>query len=237
MQRNKSLRKIIHVVHLFTWNVLLRGLCFTKKVWLPLSLAAIFVYADASKLKQFANYPSKKNTNVLFVGNSLTYTNDLPQLVKQEAKRRNVFVTTDQLAFPDYALEDHWNDGKLQKKIETGDYAFVIVQQGPSSQQDGFTMLSNYGKKIVDLCHKHQVKPVFFMVWPARENYRMFDGVIKNYTHVAQQTGAILCPVGKIWKAHIDSTGDYSWYGPDGFHPSPEGSKKAASVIAETLFK
>jgi lysophospholipase L1-like esterase len=63
----------------------------------------------------------------------------------------------------------------------------------------------------------------------------MFDGVINNYTEAAHKTGSLLCPVGKIWKEHFEKTSDYSYYGPDNFHPSVAGSKAAAAVIFETL--
>ena len=35
------------------------------------------------------------------------------------------------------AIMDHWNDGEVQKEIIRNQYDFVIVQQGPSSQQNG----------------------------------------------------------------------------------------------------
>jgi lysophospholipase L1-like esterase len=46
-----------------------------------------------------------------------------------------------------------------------------------------------------------------------------------------------LCPVGAVWKKHFDETKDYSYYGPDLFHPSQKGSEIAAKVIVDALFK
>lgn len=149
---------------------------------------------------------------------------------------KGTIVKHDQLAKPNYALEDHWLEGQLQKKIKKEKYDYVIVQQGPSSQAEGRDMLLNYGKKIADLCSRNNTKLVFFMVWPARSNYHMFDGVIANYTAAAKQTNSILCPVGERWREYMDRTKDFSFYGVDGFHPSPAGSRNAAEIIAETLF-
>ncbi len=174
---------------------------------------------------------------ILFVGNSLTYTNDLPNLVVQLASQEGIKITTKTLAYPNYALEDHWNDGELQQLITKGSFDFVVVQQGPSSQADGREMLFDYGERISALCEVRGAKLVFFMVWPAKVNYHTFDGVIKNYTDAAERSGSLLCPVGSVWKGHFDSTNDFSYYGPDQFHPSLEGSKVAAQVIYETLFK
>ncbi|HEY3403733.1 MAG TPA: SGNH/GDSL hydrolase family protein [Ohtaekwangia sp.] len=182
-----------------------------------------------------APFDTEKNIHILFVGNSLTYANNLPLLVEEAAKGRGIKVTTEMLAYPNYALEDHWNDGVLQKKITGKKFQYVIVQQGPSSQADGRTMLLDYGQRIKNLCDKHNTKLVFFMVWPSRANSYTFDGVISNYTEAATKTGALLCPVGKIWKTHFEKTNDYSYYGPDEFHPSTAGSKVAADAIVEVV--
>jgi hypothetical protein len=178
---------------------------------------------------------SDKSVSILFVGNSLTYINNLPALVKEKAKEHRIKVKTDVLAFPAYALEDHWNDGELQKRISSKKYQYVVAQQGPSSQADGRAMLLDYGKRIKKLCDVNNSQLAFFMVWPARVNSETFEGVITNYTDAAQTTGSLLCPVGKIWLDHFIETQDYNYYGPDGFHPSEEGSRVAANVIFESL--
>lgn len=183
-----------------------------------------------------ADTDGQSGTKILFVGNSLTYTNDLPSLVTKYAKTKGYTVQTTMLAYPNYALEDHWNDGQLQKMIAKEKYDFVIVQQGPSSQADGRAMLLNDGKRIKALCDKNNSKLVFFMVWPAKANLHMMDGVIKNYTDAATETSSLLCPVGKVWKEKF-ATGDYSYYGPDDFHPSLAGSQSAAKIIVDTLFQ
>lgn len=173
---------------------------------------------------------------VLFIGNSLTYTNDLPAVLTKIGKVKGLSITTKTVAYPNYALEDHWNDGQIQLLIASKKYDFVVVQQGPSSQSDGRTMLLDYGARIKALCIANNAKLAFFMVWPARANLHTFDGVIKNYTDAAAATGSLLCPVGKVWKEHFSATGDYSYYGPDMFHPSEKGTESAAQIIYATLF-
>lgn len=174
--------------------------------------------------------------NILFVGNSLTYSNSLPELVEQVALSMRKEVVAGMVALPNYALEDHWFDGEVQQLITSSNYQYVVVQQGPSSQADGRAMLLEYGKRLKDLCDQHQTKLAFFMVWPAKVNYHTFPGVIANYTEAAQQTNSILCPVGEIWKAKMDATSDFKYYSSDGFHPSVKGSQSAAEIIVKSLF-
>ncbi len=174
--------------------------------------------------------------HLLFVGNSLTYYNDLPGLVKEAAAAKGVVIETEMLAYANYAIVDHWADGIVQKSIASQKYDFVIIQQGPSSLQEGREMLIEGGKEYADLCLENNVALAYFMVWPSRSYYHTFDRVIANYTAAAEANQAILCPVGKAWKEHFDRTEDFSYYGPDQFHPSLKGSEVAAKVIVDALF-
>lgn len=173
---------------------------------------------------------------ILFVGNSLTFYNDLPSRVAAIGISKENRIEKEMLAKPNYALEDHWIEGCLQAMIKSGYYDFVVVQQGPSSQADGAKSLLEYGGYLQELCKANDTKLAFFMVWPARVNYHTFPGVITNYTNAAYATGAILCPAGQAWKQYIDRTGDWSYYGADEFHPSPLGTNVAAEIIYKSLF-
>lgn len=174
---------------------------------------------------------------VLFVGNSLTYTNNLPELVKLEAKSRGFKVKVSMLAYPNYAIIDHWSDGDVQKMIMNGKYDYVVIQQGPSSQEEGRRMLIEDGATLARLCEKYETQLAYFMVWPSNVYYHTFDKVIQNHKAAAEENNAVLFPVGEVWKKHFDETKDFSYYGMDGFHPSLRGSQVAAKVIVDTLLK
>ena len=103
---------------------------------------------------------SKSNKSILFVGNSLTYTNDLPKILVAMAKEKGITIHTEMLAYPNYALEDHWNDGKMQILIQTKKFDFVVVQQGPSSQNDGRIMLQDFGS----VSYTHLTLPTILLV-------------------------------------------------------------------------
>lgn len=199
--------------------------------------ALIVIYPDLYSQQKFGNNSSEKVVNILFIGNSLTYTNNLPALVKKRAKLQGIKINSKMVAFPDYAITDHWNDGKVQKLIAGKKYDFVIIQQGPSSQNSGRNMLIEYGKKYTSLCELNNAKLCYFMVWPSLTYYHTFDKVIKNHEDAATINNAILLPVGKVWKAYFDRTNDFHYYSPDGFHPSLAGSQIAAKVIVEYLFQ
>jgi hypothetical protein len=186
----------------------------------------------------FINSPTFRPPDyiVLFVGNSLTYSNDLPETVKKEAGNLGVKIKYDILAHPNYSLEDHWEEGVIQKMLVKKKYDFVIIQQGPSSLNEGKESLIKYGKQINELLHQKDTKLVYFMVWPSKARWNYIDQVIDNYTEAASINNAIICPVGKVWKQEVESSGDFDFLAIDGFHLSVSGSKKAAQIISNTLF-
>ncbi len=179
---------------------------------------------------------SKKSVlKILFVGNSLTYTNDLPQLVQEMGKYDNVSIEYAAFLFPNYSLEDHWNEGKVQKEIEKGQYDFVVAQQGPSALPESQVLLLEYARRLAEVCRKNNVPMALYMVWPSSSRFFDLDNVIDSYTQAAKQTQSILCPAGLAWKYAWQSTPSLPLYGNDNFHPSMTGSVLAAFTVYGAL--
>lgn len=174
---------------------------------------------------------------VLYVGNSLTYTNDLPQLVQEIGTVEKVKINYKSLLFPNYSLEDHWKEGKVQQEIESGKYDFIVAQQGPSALPGSQVLLLEYTQKLADLCRKNKAKLALYMVWPSLTRSFDFDNVILSYTQAARKTASLLCPTGVAWQHVWQADPKMALYGNDGFHPSIKGSAVAAMVVYASLFQ
>lgn len=173
---------------------------------------------------------------ILFVGNSLTYTNNMPKMLEYIGKQHGVTIKTKSLCFPNYAIIDHINEGKLQKLLAKKQFDYLIIQQGPFSQAEGKRMLIQDGATIQALCEKYNTKLSYFMVWPSVRYYHTFDKVIENYKSAAKQNNAFLFPAGNIWKEYNTYKDKESLYGLDNFHPSTAGSFAAALTIFHQLY-
>lgn len=176
-----------------------------------------------------------QKVSILFVGNSLTYSNDLPAMVNEIGKAHDVEVETECLCYPNYGLEDHWLDGDIPDFLKSESFDYVVFQQGPSSQEYGRISLLDYGYKISKLARTADVKPVYFMVWPSLHYYYTFDGVIENHRNAANENDALLVNVGEVWRSIHEQQGDAHLYGADGFHPSIKGTCLAAMVLYQSL--
>jgi hypothetical protein len=180
---------------------------------------------------------SPSSPEILFVGNSLTYANHMPDILSHIVGKFGESTTTASISKPNYALEDHWNDGEFQAMLKKGGIKHVIVQQGPSSQSYGKESLITYGEKYKIVCTEAGASLGFYMVWPSERYYYTFDGVITNYSNAAKHNQALLFPVGVAWKAYNENaTGRESLYDSDGFHPSKAGSFLAALTIFHQLY-
>jgi hypothetical protein len=182
------------------------------------------------------HHPSgARSWKILYVGNSLTYTNDLPALINDIAKDDSITITYTTFAFANYSLEDHWNEGKVEEAIATGHYDFVVAQQGPSALPESQLLLLEYVNRFQTICKKYNAKLLLYMVWPSKARSFDLDNVIRSYTQSAAKTGAALAPAGLAWKLAWRTDASLPLYGPDNFHPGIQGSLLAAMTIYLSL--
>ncbi len=174
---------------------------------------------------------------VLFVGNSLTYVNDLPAMIEAVAAQAGVKgrVTCRAIALPDFGLEEHWNDGRAVGAIRDGRWTYVVLQQGPTSLPESESVLRTYTKKFAFEARAHGASVALYSVWPPLARFGSFDAVTASYAHAAADVGGLLVPVGEAWRAAWRRDQSLGLYGPDGFHPSPLGTYIAALVFFERL--
>ena len=172
---------------------------------------------------------------ILFIGNSLTYANDLPGMVCSLAAAGGRAAVCDSVAKPDFSLEDHWNSPQARQAIARG-WDVVVLQQGPSALPESRVLLVEYAKRFDSEIRKTGARTAVYMVWPSERRRGDFGGVSQSYSAAAKAIGGLLLPVGDAWRAAwaIDAT--VPLYGPDRFHPSRVGTYLAAVVIYGQIF-
>jgi len=194
------------------------------------SIAALVVAIALAQTQQ----PAEQR--VLFIGNSLTYANDLPKMVELLARAKDLRVTTEMIAFPDHSLEDHWQRGDAVRAIRRGQWSIVVLQQGPSAMPESQVLLREYVKRFDAEIRKAGAKTGLYMVWPSRSRIQDFDGVSASYSAAARDVSGLLFPVGDAWRAAWKRDNSVALYSPDGLHPSREGTYLAALVIVTKAF-
>ncbi|HYK06582.1 MAG TPA: SGNH/GDSL hydrolase family protein [Gaiellaceae bacterium] len=172
---------------------------------------------------------------VLFVGNSLTHTNDLPAVVATLARGLGTEIEYETIAPGGMSLEDHWNAGRVPTEIATGRWDAVVMQQGPSALPESQANLREWAGRLAELAREHGARPALLTVWPERYRVSALGEVIVSYANAAKAARAELYPAGVAWQAAWSRTPSLPLYGPDGFHPSALGTYLAALVVTAGL--
>ncbi len=174
---------------------------------------------------------------VLLVGNSLTYENDLPALLEALADSAGVEdLYVKMVAFPNYALEDHYVQGEAIREIRKGGWKFVVMQQGPSAQLSSREHLVYWAGILAAEIRAAGAVPAFYAVWPASNRMFDFPGVHASYDLAATTTNGALIPAGEAWQAAWRLDASLPLYGGDGFHPSQQGTYLAALVMLQRFY-
>jgi len=170
---------------------------------------------------------------VLFLGNSLTYSNDLPGMLAFLLDDAEIDATVTSLAYPNFGLQDHWEVRDTHDVIAEG-WDVVVLQQGPSATE-GRPSLIEFAGRFAELIREARATPALYMVWPAAARSFDFQGVSDSYAAAAERIGGLLFPAGEAWLDAWELDEDIALYGRDRFHPSPLGSYLAALVMYEQL--
>jgi hypothetical protein len=193
---------------------------------------------------------------VLFIGNSLTFANDLPGLIAQLAQARRHIMEYDMSAPGGYRFSQHASDPNTLKKINAGNWDFVVLQE--QSQLPAFSeeqVKRDVYPFAARLCHmirkaNPHVKIVFYETMAKKngdpQNLALspelatYAGMQKrlNYSYgvMARANKALLAPVGLAWADSRREHPSLELYA-DETHPNQTGTYLAACVFYSVFFR
>ena len=178
----------------------------------------------------------EKPLRILFLGNSHTYMNDIPALfahIYEKTTGRTAEAVM--LAYSGRDLEWHMNEyPSLRYNLLYGHYDYCVIQQAAHPFPPEETTLK-YGTQIIDLCRKADTVPVLSMTWAEKAHPENQQKMIDTYTKLAEMTGALLAPAGKVWQEIREKDPEIELYYRDGEHASPYGDLLIAMVLVRTL--
>ena len=212
-----------------------------------IAIALLFFYnVNAQKL------------NVLFVGNSYTSTNNLPELLKNLAQDNQISLSYNCFTAGASRFMKHWENEQLQHEIASGRYD-VLVLQG-QSQEVAFPYgqfmdeVYPYAYKLDSLfkANNPNGRVVYFMTWGYRYGdamncpfyspfcayETMSDELCTNYSMMASDFQSELSPIGSAWlHLFMQDSLSFDLHSADNSHPNLKGSYFSACVLYTTLFK
>lgn len=206
-------------------------------------LLRVQVHAEAERIQFRAEVNNIEydalidHAKVLFIGNSLTYSNDLPDMLEAVARQAGKDLETDAITIPGGALEDHFRARTAHAALATGGYQIVILQQGPSSLPESQANLREWTRRFEARIRAGGARPALYMVWPDSTRLAFFDDVRESYSNAALDVRGMFIPAGEAWRAAWRLDPDLPLYDLDQFHPSPLGSYVAALSMFAELYR
>lgn len=177
------------------------------------------------------------NARILFIGNSLTDSNNLPLMVQAIAAQAGKSLVADAITMGGASLEDHYVQQTAHAALANGGYQWVIMQQGPSSLPGSQSHLLRWASRFDPLIRAGGARPALYMVWPEADRSSVFVDVFNSYSNAAQAINGMFIPAGEAWREAWRVYPDLPLYGGDHFHPSTLGSYAAGLSIFAELYQ
>lgn len=192
---------------------------------------------------------------VLFIGNSYTEVNDLPQMVMQVAGSMGETMTVASNTPGGCTFMQHCTNQSMTLICQGGWDVVVLQEQSqyPSFPQGQVEQeVFPYAARLVDSVYAHNpcAEPMFYMTWgrkngdaqnaqffPVLGTYEGMDSMLAlRYGQMAHDNDASLCPVGRVWRYLRTYHPDIELYASDGSHPSVAGTYAAACAFYVMIF-
>ncbi len=197
---------------------------------------------------------------VLFLGNSYTNANNLPQLVADVAASVGDTVIFDQHTPGGWSLWGHHGSSVSLGKIADGNWDFVVLQeqsQRPSREPSSVELMvyppARYLDSVINF-HNPCAETMFYMTWGRKNGdqalcaaypnwpyvctYEGMDSLLYlRYMHMADTNNAVVSPVGQVWRYIRNQYPNIELYTADESHPSLAGSYAAACSFYTAMFR
>ncbi|MBP3773652.1 MAG: discoidin domain-containing protein [Treponema sp.] len=181
--------------------------------------------------------------NVLFIGNSLTYYNNMWSIFEGLSLSRGHHVNATAVTYGGRTLNQHASAQNTEAALKGGTFDYVIIQDKSSKWVnddtfgDGVQRLEQGAAAIVPKIKELQpnAKILFYGIWPNKSESAHTREVTAAYLKEAKKYDTLFAPAGEAFYDLIQQR-EYDYYESDGIHPEPVGSFLSASSIYYAVF-
>ena len=212
----------------------------------------LFTIALLLSFKSFA-----QQKKVLFLGNSYTFFNDMPQLFYHIAFSAGDNLIVDSYSSGGARFSTHLNNTTSLEYINADQWDYVVLQGQSMEAAQPITEVETetfpYAQALCDSIRANNTcsQPVFFMTWgyqngnpydcpdwPPVCTYEGMDSLVQlRYRLLGEMNEAFVSPVGAVWRYVRENHPSINLYNADQSHPSPAGSYLAACTFYSIILQ
>jgi len=180
----------------------------------------------------------KDSLKILFVGNSYTHFENMPQIVSIISDNSKSKLLTRKSTVGGARLREHWlgeRGLKTKEMIKNGNFDIVVLQEYSMGAIDQPDSLLKYSSLFCDFIKENKAKPYFYLTWAREKVPQHQETINKIYLKAATENEANIVPVGKAWALAKQYRPDIELFNPDGSHPSDLGAFLTACIFVATI--
>lgn len=184
--------------------------------------------------EQSANTAVPETYELLFIGNSHSRVNDLPELVATLIRTGLPGKTVNAVAAPGLGfLSDRLGDGITQNMLNSQAWTHVILQAQKYSSTGRYTYPTDAAEVWIRLVKQQNARPILFPEW--RRKWNNEEGVRIHNLHlsISSREPACVAPIGLAWEESIARYPELNLHADDRNHSNLKGALLTAYVFYE----
>lgn len=191
--------------------------------------------------------------NVLFIGNSFTHMNGMPQMFEKLAISKSIKINVVMSAKSNHTFKMHSERADLYEDIKKFKWDYVVIQGFSRELSYGTEHIDTasvpYFNQIVDSVYANNpcVKILLYMTWGYENGYvykdelgsfeQMSEAIEQGYRYLGELYDLPIVPVGNVWKEIRKSFPEMGLYQEDEHHPTKLGSYVVACSFYAAIFR
>ncbi len=192
--------------------------------------------------------PKHPPQNMLFLGNGMTYSYQMPSLLQKLATANQQQTWVEQVASPGWTLTNHVNNAASKQAIAAQPWQYVVLQEkitiaaiSGMSQTAMFPAIRSLTQQISTV----GAKPLLFLTWGRQQGQPEADcpdysshqqAIVSAYMTIAAELNLPVAPVGVAWHTIVTQYPHIALWTKDGQYPSLAGAFLAACVFYATVY-
>jgi hypothetical protein len=173
---------------------------------------------------------------VLFIGNSYTYFNNLPEMFSKLVASTGTAIETEMVARGGATLQQHWEEGVALKTLKQGHWDYVVLQEQSLLPINDPATMYKYAKMFDAEIKQVGAKTVFYLTWARQNRPETQAALTEAYMKISKELGAMVASAGIAWQSAIKENPQLVLHLPDQSHPNSAGSYLTACVFYSLLF-